>query len=158
MSRRIAALSAAVLAIGAMAPAMPAKAAGVKAGVLNCSVESGWGFVFGSSRGLQCSYSGSGHNEHYRGRISKYGVDIGYLQSGVIVWGVIAPTASLAPGALAGNYGGAAGGASVGVGVDANVLFGGFRSSIALQPVSVEGDKGINVAAGVAAVSLRYVP
>src|ERR1700756_3502980 len=118
MLGRNAALSAAMLAFGAVALATPAKAAGVKAGVLNCSVDSGWGFILVSSRSLNCSYSGSGRNEHYRGRISKYGVDIGYLQSGVIVWGVVAPTSSLAPGALAGNYGGAAGGASLGVGVD----------------------------------------
>lgn len=146
--------AAAALALGAGARA---DTAGVKAGVLTCNVESGWGFIFGSSRDLRCTYSnGVTRNEHYAGHISKYGVDIGYLQGGVIVWGVIAPTTTLAPGALAGDYGGAAGGASVGVGVDANVLFGGFNRSIALQPVSFEGDRGINVAAGIAAVSLHY--
>jgi hypothetical protein len=153
-----AAWGAAVLTVGAMALAAPAEAAGVKAGVLSCSVESGWGFVVGSSRGLKCSYSGSGRAEHYRGRISKYGLDIGYLDSGTIVWGVVAPTASLAPGALAGHYGGATGGASVGVGVDAHVLVGGSHRSITLQPVSVEGDTGINVAAGIASITLHYTP
>ena len=149
-------LTAGTLAVGAQAQA---DQAGVKAGVLTCDVASGWGFVFGSSRDLRCSYSAApGHAEHYTGKISKFGVDIGYLQNGVIVWGVIAPTASLAPGALAGGYGGVAGGASVGVGVDANVLIGGFDKSITLQPVSFEGDKGVNVAAGIAAVSLTYAP
>ena len=79
-------------------------------------------------------------------------VDIGYLKSGTIVWGVFAPATDLAPGALAGDYGGAAGGA----GVSANVLFGGFDKSIALQPVSFQGSTGFNVAAGIAAVSLKY--
>jgi hypothetical protein len=155
------ALSAAILSLGALAPTMHAQAAegGVKAGVLSCHVDSGWGFVFGSSRTLNCTYSASPQRaEHYVGHISKYGVDIGYLQSGVIVWGVVAPTRDMAPGALAGDYGGVAGGASVGVGVDANVLFGGFKKSIALQPISFEDDKGLNVAAGIAAVSLQYEP
>jgi hypothetical protein len=151
---------AAILAIGTIALGTPAKAdSTVKAGVLTCNVESGWGFVFGSSRDLKCNYSGSGgHHEHYSGHIAKYGVDIGYLQGGVIVWGVLAPTTTLAGGALAGDYGGATGGASVGVGVDANVLVGGFNKSITLQPLSVEGDKGLNVAAGIAAVTLHAEP
>ncbi len=159
MLRQYLVASAAVLAVGAFALGAPAKAdPSVKAGVLTCNVDSGWGFIFGSSRDLKCNYSGSGRHEHYTGHIAKYGVDIGYVQGGVIVWGVLAPTSTLAPGALAGEYGGATGGASVGVGVDANVLFGGFNKSIALQPVSVEGDKGLNVAAGIAAVTLHAEP
>ena len=152
--------SAAILAVGAFALGAPAKAdTTVKAGVLTCNVDSGWGFVFGSSRDLKCNYSGSGgRHEHYSGHIAKYGVDIGYLQGGVIVWGVVAPTTDIKAGALAGDYGGATGGASVGVGVDANVLMGGFNKSISLQPLSVEGDKGLNVAAGIAAVTLHYEP
>jgi len=152
--------SAAVLALGAFALGAPAKAdTTVKAGVLTCNVDSGWGFVFGSSRDLKCNYSGSGgRHEHYSGHIAKYGVDIGYLQGGVIVWGVVAPTTDLKAGALAGDYGGATAGASVGVGGNANVLVGGFNRSIALQPVSVEGDKGLNVAAGIAAVTLHAEP
>jgi len=152
--------SAAILALGAFALGAPAKAdTTVKAGVLTCNVDSGWGFVFGSSRDLKCNYSGSGgRHEHYSGHIAKYGVDIGYLQGGVIVWGVVAPTTDLKAGALAGDYGGATAGASVGVGGNANVLVGGFNRSIALQPVSVEGDKGLNVAAGIAAVTLHAEP
>ena len=152
--------SAAVLAMGAFALGAPAKAdTTVKAGVLTCNVDSGWGFIFGSSRDLKCNYSGSGgRHEHYSGHIAKYGVDIGYLQGGVIVWGVVAPTTDLKAGALAGDYGGATAGASVGVGGNANVLVGGFNRSIALQPVSVEGDKGLNVAAGIAAVTLHAEP
>jgi hypothetical protein len=160
MSRKYLVASAAILAVGVFSLGTPVKADGtVKAGVLTCNVDSGWGFVFGSSRELKCTYSASdGHREHYAGHIAKYGVDIGYLQGGVIVWGVLAPTTTLAAGALSGDYGGATGGASVGVGVDANVLVGGFNKSIALQPVSVEGDKGLNVAAGIAQVTLHAAP
>ena len=160
MLKQYLATSAAILAVSSFTLATPAKAdTAVKAGVLTCNVDSGWGFIFGSSRDLKCNYSGAGgHHEHYAGHIAKYGVDIGYLQGGVIVWGVLAPTTDLKAGALAGDYGGATGGASVGVGVDANVLVGGFNRSISLQPVSVEGDKGLNVAAGIAAVTLHAEP
>ena len=152
-------VAAAALAVTALAPGTPARAdATVKAGVLTCQVDSGWGFVFGSSRKLKCTYSGSGRVERYAGTISKFGVDIGYEQSGVIVWGVFAPTSDLGTGALAGSYGGATGGASVGVGAGANVLIGGSTKSISLQPLSIEGSKGLNVAAGIAAISLKHQP
>jgi len=147
------ALVAGSLAVLGTTPA--SAAATVKAGVLTCHVSSGWGFVFGSSRSLRCTYSGSGHVEHYVGQIKKWGVDIGYVQSGVIVWGVFAPTTDLGAGALAGSYGGATGGASVGVGADANVLVGGSNSEISLQPVSLEGDKGLNIAAGIGSITLH---
>lgn len=154
------ATGAAVLAVCAMAFGAPARAdePSVKAGVLTCNVDSGFGFVFGSSRNLRCVYSGSGRNEDYTGKINKFGVDIGYVQSAVIVWAVLAPTSTLAPGALGGNYGGVTGGASVGVGAGANVLVGGSDKSIALQPVSIEGDAGLNVAAGIADISLQLKP
>jgi hypothetical protein len=159
IAKSILASGVAVLAIGTIAPEQPARAdAALKAGVLTCHVDSGWGFVFGSSRDLRCTYRGSGRVEHYAGSISKFGVDIGYVEGGVIIWGVFAPTTDLGRGALNGEYGGATGGASVGVGGDANVLIGGSSHSISLQPVSLEGDRGLNVAAGIASVNLRYQP
>jgi hypothetical protein len=88
--------------------------------------------------------------------VSKFGADIGYLKSAVILWAVAAPTNDLKTGALAGHYGGATASVSLGVGAGANVLLGGFKDSIALQPVSVEGQNGLNVAAGVAAMTLTY--
>lgn len=155
------AISAAALAVGALTFGTAAQAdpAGVKAGVITCNVDSGWGFVFGSSRRLRCSYSPRpSQAEHYIGTVSKFGVNIGYSGSGVIIWTVLAPTTDLAPGSLAGNYGGVTGGASVGVGAAANVLIGGSSNSISLQPLSIEGNTGLNVAAGIAAISLRYQP
>jgi hypothetical protein len=47
--------------------------------------------------------------------------------------------------------------ASVGVGVGANVLFGG-GNSISLQPLSIEGNKGVNVAGGIAEMTLTFQP
>ena len=75
-----------------------------------------------------------------------------------MVWAVFAPTADLAPGSLAGNYGGLTAGANAGVGANANALLGGSNKTISLSPVSVEGAPGVNVAAGVAAVELIYIP
>ncbi len=147
------------LFLAPLATVSPATAAvSVKAGVLTCHVDSGWGFVFGSSRNLQCVFSGGGRNEHYSGTISKFGIDIGYLQSGVIVWGVLAPTTNVAPGSLGGDYGGATAGAAVGVGAQANVLIGGSNQSLSLQPLSFEGDKGLNIAAGIATINLKFQP
>jgi hypothetical protein len=154
-------LAAVGLTVGVLALQAPARAdATVKAGLLSCQVASGWGFVFGSTRDLKCTYTGVGGAKvgHYTGSISKFGVDIGYLQSGVIAWAVLAPTTDLAPGALAGDYGGLTAGATAGVGGNANVLIGGSTKAISLQPLSVEGDKGINLAAGIAAISLTAAP
>jgi Protein of unknown function (DUF992) len=132
---------------------------GVRVGTLTCQVASGWGFVFGSSKSLHCTFAPApGRAEFYAGTINKFGVDIGYTQGGVLVWAVFAPTANLAPGALNGNYVGAMGSATVGVGAGANVLIGGSNSTISLQPVSVEGNTGLNVAAGIGSISLRYQP
>jgi len=130
---------------------------GVKVGTLTCNVASGWGLIFGSSKDLHCTFHGNAsmHNEHYVGSVSKFGVDIGYTEGGVIVWAVFAPASDIKPGALQGGYAGATASATVGVGLGANVLVGGLDKSIALQPVSFEGNKGLNVAAGIGAISLK---
>jgi len=156
--RLAAALTAALgssLLLGAPAQAQ----SGVVVGTLTCNVASGFGFVIGSSRAINCNYGGpGGRYEHYVGNISKFGVDIGYTQAGILVWTVFAPAASLAPGALAGNYVGGTASATVGVGVGANALIGGSNNSIALQPLSIEANQGLNVAAGIAALTLTPAP
>ena len=130
---------------------------GVNVGSLSCNVSGGVGFVFGSSKDLSCLFTRSdGKAERYAGTIKKFGVDIGFTKEAQIVWLVFAP-GKVASGALSGSYGGATASAAVGVGVGANVLLGGSNSQITLQPVSVEGSVGLNVAAGIGAVDLRYV-
>src|ERR1700682_3658597 len=138
----------AAIVAGAFAFGSVAQAAegGVKVGVLTCNVEPGWSYVVGSTRPLECTYSPNhGHGEHYIGKVQKVGVDIGYVDGATIVWAVIAPTSDIRPGALEGNYGGASASVSVGLGAGANVLLGGFDKSITLQPVSIEGDTGVNL-------------
>jgi hypothetical protein len=150
--------TAATLAVLACSGAANAAPAGIRVGDLTCNVASGWGFVFGSSKDLHCTYRGNNHREHYIGSISKFGVDIGYTEGGVLVWGVFAPTSDMREGALEGTYAGASAQATVGVGVGANALIGGLDKSIALQPLSVEGSKGLNVAAGIGSISLKSAP
>lgn len=147
------------MAAGALALETPAQAQAVKAGVLTCNVSSGFGFIFGSSRAVNCTFSpGGGPPQHYGGAINKFGVDIGYVQGAVMIWAVFAPTTNPGPGSLAGTYVGATASATVGVGVGANVLVGGSGNSISLQPVSIEGNTGLNVAGGVAELTLTFQP
>ena len=126
---------------------------------MTCDMDSGFGYVLGSSRDLHCTFvPAAGAPEHYAGTISKLGVDIGYMQNAVIVWTVVAPTVALPPGSLTGTYGGATGSVTVGVGVGANVLVGGSSDTISLQPVSIEGGTGLNVAGGFASMRLTFQP
>lgn len=150
-------VSVAALALFAFAAPVQAAPHGVKVGTLTCHVASGWGFVFGSSKDLHCNFRPNGHKgERYAGSISKFGVDIGYTDGGELIWGVFAPTSDIRPGALEGDYAGASASATVGVGLGANVLVGGLDKSIALQPLSVEGNTGLNVAAGIGSISLKF--
>jgi hypothetical protein len=132
-------------------------AAGVNVGVLNCTIEGGVGLILGSSKGMECVFHpvGSGQPEHYVGSISKFGLDIGVTNEAFVGWVVFAPGA-IDPDALAGSYVGASGEASVGLGLGANVLVGGFHKSIALQPVSLQGQTGLNIAAGITRLDLEY--
>ena len=85
-------------------------------------------------------------------------MDIGYTSKAKLIWAVFAPASDVRPGALEGEYAGATAQATVGVGLGANVLIGGLDKSIALQPLSVSGNTGLNVAAGIGQISLKHVP
>jgi hypothetical protein len=158
MMRLTASLFTAIVGIAALTAPASAQSA-VKVGTLSCNVASGFGFIFGSSKAINCTYSGvGGQYEHYMGSITKFGADIGYTSGGVIVWTVVAPVAAMQPGALAGNYGGVTASATFGVGLGANVLIGGANNTIALQPLSIEGNTGLNVAAGIGGITLTSAP
>jgi hypothetical protein len=154
------AASAAILGASLMAGGSAgASPNGIKIGVLTCHVHSGWGYVLGSSRRMDCEYRPErGEDDRYVGRMSKFGVDVGYTSAATIIWNVIAPTSDVRAGALEGSYAGATASATLGAGIGAHVLLGGFHHSLALQPVSFEGSTGLDVAAGVGAMSLDSVP
>jgi hypothetical protein len=150
-----------LLATGiSLATALPAAAQGsTQVGTLTCNVAPGPGFIITSSKGLDCLFHDSrGRREVYTGTINKFGLDIGATGPGRLVWSVIAPTNRIGRGALAGAYGGATGEATVGAGVGANILVGGSNQTISLQPISVQGQTGLNLAVGVASLTLDPGP
>jgi len=136
-----------------------AHAQGIKAGQLDCNVSAGVGLVIGSQRTVSCTFTPAnpGPIEHYTGTISKIGLDIGVTAGGQMVWLVFA-AAPWQPGALQGAYVGGSAEASVVAGVGANALVGGFNRSFTLQPLSIQGQVGLNIAAGVAGLELAFVP
>ena len=130
----------------------------VQAGTLVCNTSMELGVIVGSREALNCTFTPSvpGPIQSYTGTITKLGLDLGATTRGVIVWLVYAPT-TLRTGELAGSYVGATGEATVGVGLGANVLVGGSNRTVALQPVSVQGQVGLNLAVGFAELQLNFV-
>jgi Protein of unknown function (DUF992) len=146
-----------VLAFGLVAAISGAAAQDrVKAGTLVCDVSGGIGMIIASNKAVQCQFNPDmpGPPEIYYGSISKFGLDIGATSAGQMIWAVFAPS-SFGHGALAGSYAGATAEATVAVGLGANALVGGSNRTVALQPLSVTGQTGLNLAAGVASLELR---
>jgi hypothetical protein len=128
----------------------------VEAGVLRCTVEGGVGLVLGSRKDMSCVFRRrGGPDEYYTGRVTKIGLDIGITRRTTIAWAVLAPSRQVPQASLAGRYGGVSAEASVGIGAGANALLGGSRRNVMLQPLSVQGQTGLNIAAGVAGLTLR---
>jgi hypothetical protein len=128
----------------------------VQVGVLECRGAASVGFIVGSVTNLGCVFrSDNMPEDRYIATIRKVGLDLGITQESALAWGVFAPVARLGPGGLSGNYAGAQGSAAVGVGLGGNALFGGSANSIALQPLSVQGQVGLSIAAGLESLELR---
>ena len=146
----------AALAFAGALAAAPAEAQNVQAGTLVCDVSGGVGLIVGSQREMACTFTNSRRElEVYTGVIRRFGLDLGATAGGQMVWSVFAPSGPFARGALAGNYSGASAEATVGAGLGANVLVGGSNRSFALQPLSVQGQAGLNLAVGVADLQLQ---
>jgi hypothetical protein len=140
----------------ATASAEPAAAQQVRAGLLTCDVSAGIGLVITSQKELSCTFAPDRAGimrEDYDGTITKYGLDLGVIGGGIMVWAVFTSTVA-GPGFLAGDYVGASGEASLGAGLGANVLIGGSNRTVTLQPLSISGQIGINIAVGVASLRL----
>jgi hypothetical protein len=128
----------------------------VQVGVLECRGGASVGFIVGSVTNLGCVLRADGMPEdRYIATIRKVGLDLGITQESALAWGVFAPVARLGPGDLSGNYAGVQGSAAIGVGVGGNVLIGGSNNTIALQPLSLQGQVGLSVAAGLESLELR---
>lgn len=149
-------LFAAVLASAACS-ATTASAA-TRLGTLDCNVGAGVGMLITSSRALHCVFRPSrGNSERYVGTVRRFGLDVGVTGRGRLAWGVFSESRRGTSGSLAGSYVGASGAISAGVGVGANALVGGYRNSVSLQPISVEAQTGISLAAGVGEMRLEAV-
>jgi len=128
----------------------------VQVGILECRGGASVGFIVGSVTNLGCVLRVDGMPEdRYIATIRKVGLDLGVTQESALPWGVFAPAARLGPGDLAGDYAGAQGSATLGVGVGGNMLVGGSANSIALQPLSLQGQVGVSIAAGLESLELR---
>jgi hypothetical protein len=152
-------LAAAALIAALVSPSAAQAPQGVKVGTLTCKLAPSIGLIFGSQQRMSCVFQPDGGYppERYAGVLGRIGLDIGISAGGVMAWAVYAQSAGPLHGALAGTYGGASGAIGVGVGVGANVLFGGSGSTISLQPISLQGTVSLNLALGVAALTLRWV-
>lgn len=158
MFRRITVFAAMAFAAAVVLPAttMAQTGAPTQVGTLTCDISGGIGMIIASKKDVNCIFTPAspGPREVYVGHISKFGLDLGGTTGGRMVWAVFAPT-SENYGALSGTYVGATAEATFGGGLGANVLLGGSNRTIALQPLSVQGQTGLNVAAGVAGLTLR---
>lgn len=130
-------------------------------GLLDCAIDGGAGFIFGSTKDLSCVFTPANQAfaaETYFGAVSKYGLDIGLTGQTLMRWLVLAPTGNIyAPGMPAGDYVGASAEATAGIGAGANLLLGGSGEGFVLQPLSVQAQTGINLAIGVSQFQLRSI-
>jgi hypothetical protein len=144
-----------LLVLAASLAHAPAKAQTTQVGTLNCDVSAGVGLIVTSQKEMICTFRNSrGELEVYSGFIRRFGLDLGATAGGQLVWSVFAPS-NVARGALTGSYVGGSAEATLGAGLGANVLVGGSNRSVSLQPVSVTGQAGVNIALGVANLELR---
>ena len=158
-ARKSAGAAALVTALAVLS-ASPAAATYVKAGVLTCNVGPSVGLIITQRKDMTCTFAPTNSAvEHYNGTLRKFGLAVGATGQGVIVWAVLSAVSGAPPhGALAGDYGGASAEASVIVGVGANILVGGSNSTFALQPLSVEGQIGLDFAVGISNLVLTSAP
>jgi len=155
-SAAVAALAAVTFALLGSVQAQPHQ---IQVGTLTCSLSASVGLIVGSQRNVNCIFHGrpSEPDEAYTGQITRVGLDVGFTAGGVIVWTVFADSNRYA-GMLAGTYGGPTAEVSVAAGLGANVLVGGSRHTVALQPVSLQGQVGLDIGAGISALELHPAP
>jgi hypothetical protein len=129
----------------------------IRLGTLTCTGGAGVGLILGSQKTYDCNFTPAANlpAENYAATVTRIGIDIGVTGQTTMVWTVLSATSGRGAGLLRGNYVGAAADAAVGIGVGAKVLVGGSNRAITLQPLSVQGQTGVNLAVGVAELSIR---
>ena len=152
--RKFSLLAAALLGLVATTPAR----ADVEVGTLSCRSSAAAAYIVFSGQPFRCTLTpfNGGPVQYYQAVIHRFGAQVGFSNDVSLAWAVFAPTAHIGPGSLAGGYGGVSAGAAVGIGVGANGLVGG-ANSVALQPLSVQGEIGLNIVATVTGLELEPV-
>ena len=143
-------------ATGALAMPPASAQTNTQVGTLTCDVSAGVGMILTQKQTIFCKFTpaAGGSVDTYVGRIDQFGVALGAVQQGQLVWGVLAPASGVPHGALAGTYTGLGAQATAGAGLGANVLVGGTGRAFSLQPLSVQGQTGLNIAGGITTVTL----
>jgi hypothetical protein len=142
-----------------LAPSVAGAETTSQVGTLACDVSKGIGMIIMEKQTVACTFTkADGAIETYTGSIEEFGVALGETKEGHLVWGVLAATVGVPEWGLAGSYAGVSANASLGIGGGANVLVGGVGRSLSLQPLSVEGQVGINIAGGVTTLTLEPAP
>lgn len=138
------------------AAATPARAEPFHVGSLLCSGGPRVGVLIGSTQTLSCVFHrrGSSRRYVYEGRVTRVGLDVGVTGNSVLSWAVFARNSRIRHGTLRGSYVGGSASVALGPGRGANVLIGGSRRSISLQPISLERAIGVNLAATVTHLTL----
>jgi hypothetical protein len=130
----------------------------VQAGILQCRGAPTASFIVGSVHEVGCVFqSDRGPRYRYYGVVRRFGLDIGFTEQSALVWAVFVPSHQISRGDLSGNYSGVTAAGAIGTGGNATALVGGSNNELALQPLSFEGQTGLNVALGIAGFELHYV-
>jgi hypothetical protein len=129
---------------------------GTHVGMLTCQMAPSLSVVAGSVQSMRCHFiPDEGHPQQaYVGEMNIVGPEVGIATGGVLAWDVLASTGGPSAAALTGVYVGGCGEIPMGVGVGANVLFGGPNRTIALQPLLLEGEVEVAPAAGLPSLKL----
>jgi len=145
------------IAAFAAAPSFAADPARVVAGTLTCKSNGAVGLVVGSKERMECKFQPVGGLPpvYLDGTATRIGLDVGVRGPSVLIWSVLGSTTQLRGEDLGGKFAGVTADVAAGIGLGANVLVGGNKKSIALQPVSVKGNTGLNLAVGVGTLSLN---
>jgi hypothetical protein len=147
------------LALGSTLAGLNMAHADERVGVLECDISGGVGLIVTSEKTLSCVFKPErGKPEYYAGAIRRVGLDIGFTGPGRLSWVVLSAAPRPVRYALAGDYAGAGAGVTVGAGLGANGLVGGNGRSISLQPLSISVQTGLDVNAGIGALTLQPVP
>ncbi|MGR3503422.1 DUF992 domain-containing protein [Pseudaestuariivita sp.] len=132
------------------------KSEAVRLGKLECTVAGGFGLLLGSSKKADCRFiAEDGTERFYDGKLKKLGVDVGISDESFMSWVVYSPKDSaVSDDPITGEFVGFSADAALGIGLGANALIGSTQKNVGLQPLRIEGKKGLNLAVGMTSLEL----